>query len=137
MYVLYNSSINNNTKEEIPMEKEVIIRILERMRKYGEVSDPVLIAYISTLLAAGRIEEMYDLLEESNLILILRMIAEKHLKLSRQEDLKLKSFMEKASAEQLSKHPIVGFFNVCMTVNTEESIKDFMGICDNFRKYYN
>lgn len=74
------------------MDRESLLEIIKTMQKEGRITDVALSGHINSLLRAGKVEEVYQLLDKNNMKIILRSIARQYIRLGRNCDLKLEEF---------------------------------------------
>ena len=113
------------------MDRESLLQIIANMQKEGRLIDVSLSGHINCMLRAGKVEEVYQLLDKNNIIIILRSIVRQYLRLYKNCDLKLKEFDEIVKEKGLEKEVLIAIYRQSIKENISDTL---VIVCDLLQK---
>lgn len=109
------------------MDRESLLEIIEKMKEEKRSTDVALSGYINAMLRAGRIEEIYQLLDKDNMIIILRSIVRQHIRNGRTCDLKLEEFDKIIKEKALENEVLMDIYREAIKKNLSDTV---VIVCD-------
>ena len=103
------------------MDKEILLEIIKTMQMEGRITDVALSGHINCMLRAGKVEEVYMLLDKTNILIILRSIVRQYIRLGKTCDLKLEEFDKIIKEKALDSEVLMDIYRQSIKKNLSET----------------